>query len=278
MKTGVIIQARTGSTRFPDKVLKALPFNDNVTVLQQCIRRLRFSTHIDDIIVATTSEKDDDKIKKICDTENVKCFRGSTDNVLSRYYYAAEKNNLDLIIRITSDCPCIDPEIIDNAIELHVSKQADYTSNTLQRTFPHGLDTEVFNFNVLKDAFENAKNIYETEHVTTYIWKSNPEKFRIEKLLSSQPVHRPDIRITLDTEPDYALLCIIYDELYGNFGVFKEADIIDLFERKPWLSLINKTVMHKKVCRSFEEEATEALRILKLQNLNNVYDRLKELV
>ena len=120
MKIGAIIQARSSSTRFPAKVLKELPYGSGITVLQQVIRRLKNSNIIDDVIVATTTEREDKNIVKVAQREDIKWFRGSKEDVLSRYYLAAKQNKLDTIVRITSDCPCIDPKIIDSIIGKHL--------------------------------------------------------------------------------------------------------------------------------------------------------------
>jgi len=148
MKTGAVIQARVSSVRLPSKILKELPYGSGISVLEQVVRRLKKSKELNDIIVATTTGKDDDEIVAIAKKENAKCFRGSKEDVLSRYYMAAKENDLGIIVRITSDCPCIDPEIVDSIIEKHIKAKADYTSNTLKKTYPHGLDVEVFNFNI----------------------------------------------------------------------------------------------------------------------------------
>ena len=140
MKIGAVIQARTSSTRLPGKILKELPFASGTTVLQQVIKRLRKSANLDDIIIATTTESKDWAIIKIAKGEGVKWFRGSKNDVLSRYYFSAKENSLDIIVRITSDCPCIDPALVTSLIKKHMRSKADYTSNTFKRTFPHGLD------------------------------------------------------------------------------------------------------------------------------------------
>ena len=233
MKIGAIIQARTSSTRLPKKVLKELPYGSEITVLQQVIRRLKKSNKIDDVIVATTTETEDDKIAIVAQNENVKWFRGSKEDVLSRYYLAAKKNKLDIVVRITSDCPCIDPEIIDSIIGKHLRTKSDYTTNTLKRTFPHGLDTEVINFTTLEKTFSEAKQDYEKEHVTPYVYKTRPDLFKITLVEASKQLNYPDIRITLDTEEDYALLCAVFDYLYPINKFFVTADIIALFQKKP---------------------------------------------
>ncbi|UCD55373.1 MAG: glycosyltransferase family protein [Candidatus Omnitrophota bacterium] len=246
MKIGAIVQARYSSTRLPGKILKELPSGSGITVLDQVIRRLKRSKKINEIIVSTSLEKSADRILAVAKREGVGYFRGSKENVLSRYYLSAKRNNLDLIVRICSDCPCIDPGVIDSVIEKHIKKNADYTSNTLERTYPRGLDTEVFNFDILEKTYKNAKKKYEKEHVTPYICE-NPTLFKISPVTAPKKLYGPDIRITLDTNEDYALLCAVYSFLYTRNKYFTASDIIRLFKKKPWLKLINKNVIQKKV-------------------------------
>ena len=151
-----IIQARTTSSRLPNKVLLNLPYNGDKTVLEQVINRVKESKYINKIVVATTINETDNKIEKLCESLQISCFRGSEDNVLSRYYEAATKYKADLIIRITSDCPCIDYEIMDKLIEFHLNNNNDFSSNNQIHSFPHGLDCEIVNYNVLVEAFKNA--------------------------------------------------------------------------------------------------------------------------
>ena len=246
MKIGAIVQARTSSTRLPGKVLKELPCGSGITVLEQVIRRLKRSKKLNDIIIATTLEKEDAKIVALAKKEKVKYFRGDKENVLSRYYLAAKENEIDIIVRITSDCPCIDPEVVDLVIERHLEAKADYTSNNLKRTYPHGLDAEVFNFDVLGKTYKNATAGYEKEHVTPYIYK-NPSKFNIIQVEAPRELYAPDVRVTLDTEEDYALLSLVFDHLYKEKRYFTSYDLINLFKKEPSLRLINKKVVQKKI-------------------------------
>lgn len=265
MKIGAIIQARTSSSRLPRKVLKSLPFGTDICVLQHVIRRVLKSKFIDEVIVATTNDVEDQEIIDIAIKENVKYFKGNLENVLKRYYDAASENNLDLIIRITSDCPCIDWNIIDKVIESHFYIGADYTSNSLIESFPRGIDCEVINFDVLEKTYFNATEKYEQEHVTPYIYKSHPENFKINKYFEEND--NSDIRITLDTPQDYSLLCLIYDELYDDENFFNLDDILNLFKQKPWIKNINEEVIQKKVCRNLNEELLEVIHLCEIQDL-----------
>ena len=273
MKIGAIIQARSSSTRFPKKVLQSLPYGSDSCVLQQDIRRVKQSKLLDEVIIATTTNPEDDEIVKVAIKEDVPYFRGSLDNVLERYYQAASKFNLDIIVRITSDCPCIDWHIVDDIIQSHLDSDADYTSNTIIETFPRGIDCEVFNFDVLEESYLNATEKYEKEHVTPFIYKTNPDKFKINKYVSTN--NNSDIRITLDTPQDYALLCVIYDNLYEQNNFFSLEDILELFKQKPWIKYINEDIIQKKVFNTLSEELTEAINLCERQDLNKAKEFIK---
>lgn len=266
MKIGAIIQARTSSSRLPRKVLKSLPYNSETNVLQQIIRRVDKSELIDEIIVATSENPDDDEIVDVAIKENVEFYRGSLDNVLERYYGAAEENDLDIIVRITGDCPFIDFSIIDMIIKSHLESESEYTSSALIKQFPLGINVEVINFNTLKKAHENATKIYEKEHVTPYIYKTAPDKFKINKYECERD-YDSDLRITLDTIQDYILTCLIYDELYEGNNYFTLNEIMKLISKKPYLKMINNRVIQKKVCSNLEEELDELLSFCKSQDL-----------
>jgi len=274
MRIGAIIQARTASTRLPGKILMELPYGSGVTVLQQVIRRLKRSKRLGDIVVATTTDKADEKVAELAEKENVKWFRGSRDDVLARYYLAAEENGLDVIVRVTSDCPCIDSEIVDWAVEKHLAVKADFTSNVIKRTFPRGLDVEILSFDALKKTYSEAVEAFEREHVCPYIYKSKPEMFKICDMQAPERFCGPDIRITLDTREDYALQCTIFDYLYPKNKFFGTENILKLFRDKPWLRDINESVSQKKTFDSASQEIEEAVRLLDLQGLK----RAKEIL
>lgn len=273
MKIGAIIQARTSSSRFPKKVLQPMPYGSGICVLQQDIRRVKKSKLLDGVIIATTINQEDEEIVEVAIKENVPYFRGSLDNVLERYYQAAVEFKLDIIIRITSDCPCVDWNIIDKVIESHLNSDADYTSNSLIESFPRGIDCEVINFEVLEKAYLNASEKYEKEHVTPYIYKSHPEDFKINKYVGNED--NSDIRITLDTPQDYALLCVIYDNLYHENNFFTLNDILELFNKKPWIKYINEEVIQKKVCNNLNEELVEAMNLCAVQDLDRAKNFIK---
>lgn len=240
-----IIQARLGSTRLPGKVLKKL---SGKSVLEHVIYRVSKSNLIDQIIVATTTNKEDDKIVDECLKIGVNYYRGDENNVLSRYYETAFDKGYETIIRITSDCPLIDPQIIDNMIRYFNNEnekyQLDYLSNSLKETFPRGFDVEIFTFNSLKEAYENATLEYEKEHVTPYIYL-NQDKFTIKNYYNSNKYQ--NYRLTLDTYEDYLVIKNIYDNIYKEDSMFFYEDIISYLNQYPEIANINQHIKQKKL-------------------------------
>lgn len=240
-----IIQARLGSTRLPGKVLKKL---SGKSVLEHVIYRVSKSNLIDQIIVATTTNKEDDKIIDECLKIGVNYYRGDENNVLSRYYETAFDKGYETIIRITSDCPLIDPKIIDNMIRYFNNEnekyRLDYLSNSLKETFPRGFDVEIFTFNSLKEAYENATLEYEKEHVTPYIYL-NQDKFTIKNYYNSNKYQ--NYRLTLDTYEDYLVIKNIYDNIYKEDRMFFYEDIISYLNQYPEIANINQHIKQKKL-------------------------------
>jgi len=236
-----IIQARIGSTRLPGKVLKKI--QDKV-VLDYVIDRLKTCKNIDEIVLAITTNKNDDVLEKYAKNKKINFIRGSEEDVLSRYYEAAKKFNAEVIVRITSDCPLIDPKIVDEVIKKHIESDADYTANTIKRTYPRGFDVEVFNFDILERTYRNANAKYHREHVTPYI-REHPEKFKLQNIEAPDKIKRPDIRITVDTEKDFELIKKIISH-FDNIE-FTAEDIVDFLNINPKLLEINKNIKQKEV-------------------------------
>lgn len=242
MKTAVIVQARMGSTRLNGKVMRMLC---DKTVLSHDIERIKLSKEIDEIIIATTTNTCDDVIELEAISNGVTVFRGSENDVLSRYYYAAKTNKVDTIIRITSDCPLIDPHILDDMIKIFNENSYDYISNQSsvveERTFPRGLDIEIFTFYKLEEAYNNAKREYQREHVTPYIYENTENRYHYR----SQENYSK-YRWTLDTIEDWNLISEIYDNLYIGKHDFFLKDILKLMKDKPELEKINNMIEQKK--------------------------------
>lgn len=238
-----IIQARVGSTRLPGKVLKKVC---EKTILEHDIDRLKRVANINEIVIATTTEEQDIEIVNEAKRLGVSYFMGSESDVLSRYYYAAKEHNADAIVRVTSDCPLLDPEVTEKTIQYYLDNadKYDYVSNTLERTFPRGLDTEIFNFATLEQAFNEAYLDRDREHVTAYIY-TNTDKFNLGCYKSDED--HSEKRWTLDTEEDFMLIKTIYDELYDENKLFGMNEILQLLSIKPEISDINKGIEQKKI-------------------------------
>ncbi|NQT66900.1 MAG: glycosyltransferase family protein [Actinobacteria bacterium] len=236
MKILGIIQARMSSTRLPGKVLLDL---EGKCVLEHVINRVNSAKMIDDVIVATTIKKEDLQILKICNSIGIKVFCGSEENVLDRYYQAAKLFNPEHIVRITSDCPMIDPKVIDKVINLHLKEKADYTTNVITETFPDGEDVEIFTFETLNKAWRNAKLLSEREHVTPYI-KKHPKIFKIRNLENDKNLSNK--RWTLDNPEDYEFIKVIYKNLYVKNHLFGVEEILDFLNRNPDVERINEHI------------------------------------
>lgn len=241
-KVDAIIQARTGSTRLPNKIIKKI---GDKTVLEHVIERVKQTKRIDDIVIATTNEETDDIIVDYAKKNKVNYYRGSEEDVLARYYEAAKKFNSDTVVRITSDCPVIDPYIIDLLIEFYQKHNYDILTNAgpdvSQRTYPRGLDTEVFSYKALEKAYINASEKYQREHVTPYMYENfNNYVYKSDKDYSYH-------RWTLDTQEDFELIKKIFEHLYKGKHDFYLKDILNLFDNNPLLYEINQHISQKKI-------------------------------
>lgn len=243
MKVAAIIQARMGSTRLPGKVLKKVL---GKTLLEYQIERVKRAKAIDEIIIATTTKESDDPIVQLCQQLSIPYYRGSEEDVLSRYYEAATKFNVDVVVRLTSDCPIIDPNVIDKVVEHYLENKDryDYVSNTLTRTYPRGLDTEVMSYEVLKRVHEEAKELVYREHVTAYIYH-HPDQFRLCNVSNEKDESKH--RWTVDTEEDFLLIKNILETLYPLNPLFTLEDIIQILRDKPEWVEINAHIEQKKL-------------------------------
>ncbi|GIM46477.1 3-deoxy-manno-octulosonate cytidylyltransferase [Collibacillus ludicampi] len=243
MKVTAIVQAHMGSRRLPGKVMLKL---ENQTVLAHVIARLKWSRKLDEIVVATSTLAQDQCIAEEAVRNQVHAFRGSEEHVLERFYQAACNYQSDVIVRITADCPFIDPGMIDRMLEVFLSEgsTSDYMSNTLERTFPRGLDVEIFTMHALDKAYRQAERDDEKEHVTLYLYR-HPEQFRLCSF--TNPIDYSKYRWTLDTREDWLFVQEVYRRIYINNPLFTWTDIIQLLEREPSLSKINEGVQQKGV-------------------------------
>jgi spore coat polysaccharide biosynthesis protein SpsF len=238
MKTAAIVQARTGSTRLPGKVL--LPLLGK-PVLTQVMRRVARARLVDEVVVATTELASDDPIVELGRREGWRVVRGSEMDLLDRYLDAAHAVGADQIVRITSDCPLIDPGLIDDVIAAFRRDGSDYASNTLEpRTYPRGLDVEVVTLAALEIAGLEDRDPASREHATPFIYR-RPERFRMHGVRNARDlsVHR----WTLDTPEDYELIRRVYDQLGRND--FSWLDALAVVEANPGWSTLNRDVRQK---------------------------------
>lgn len=239
-KIVAIIQARLGSSRLPRKVLLPLA---GKTVLQCVIERVRRSRLINEVIVATTIAKEDLEVVKLCADLSVRVFCGSCDDVLDRYYQAARLIRPEHIVRITSDCPLIDPLVIDSIIQEHLLHSGDYTSNTIKETYPDGQDAEVFTLEALKKTWQNAKLSSEREHVTPYMRKY-PNIFKLYNVEYKEDLSQK--RWTIDNPEDYDFITAIYNGLNNQGFIFTMHDILLFLKDNPGIEKINHHIMRNE--------------------------------
>ena len=239
-----VIQARTGSSRLPKKVLMSIC---GKPLLLRMFERVQNSLKAGQIVIATSTNTDDDAIEKLCSENNIHCFRGHPTDLLDRHYQAALKYKADAVVKIPSDCPLIDSKVIDKVLSFYIenSNEYGYVSNLHPATYPDGNDVEVMSFKVLEEAWKNATRPLEREHTTPYIWE-NPDKFRIANVTwDGSRNYSATHRWTIDYEEDYTFIRTVYEELYSSNPKFSLYDILELLERKPHIAEINKKYLGK---------------------------------
>lgn len=245
---GAIIQARMGSTRLPGKIM--LPILDK-PVLEHLINRVKKSSNIDEIIVATSINKNDDIIEKFCKSQKIKCFRGSENDVLLRYFEAAKKFSIDIIVRLTSDTPLLDPKVIDKVIIKYNEKKYDFVSNffPLPRTYPDGYNVEVFSMKLLEQTNIEAKKPSDREHVTTFI-TMQPNKFKKYRVDSEKDLSK--YRLNLDYKEDFELIKSVLEKLGKKTDL---DDIINWLDKHPEILKLNSHIKpYENLLKSFEQD------------------------
>ncbi len=224
----IFLSARSGSKRLPNKHF--LKINTELKFIDLCILRLKRAKLVNKIFLCTTKKREDDKFKKICKTHDIKLFRGSTNDVAKRMIDCAKKNSIKTIIRITADCPIIDPQLIDKCIRLHIKKKSHYTSNILTLSFPDGLDVELVNLDILIKSQKLSKTQPNKEHVTYFIRRSR--LFKKNNLMSS--INYSNRRWTLDHLKDYEFLKKVTKFFWPNI-YFSWKDLIKAERKKRFL-------------------------------------------
>ncbi len=242
MKTVIIVQARMTSTRLPRKVLKQVL---GKSLLEYQIERLQRVKLADEIVMATTTNQTDNPIVDLCNRLSVSYFRGSEADVLERYYQAATAHQATVVVRVTSDCPLIDPQVIDRVIDYYLQKKStyDYVSNGIKRTYPRGMDTEVFSFSVLEQAFLEATAQPDREHVTPFIYRQ-PQRYRLGHVIYAEDCSHH--RWTVDTPEDFDLIKKIIEAVYPNQPNFTLEDCLHLLQQHPEWYFINSHIEQKQ--------------------------------
>jgi len=239
VKTGIITQVRMTSTRLPGKVLKKA---NGKPLLKYHIDRLRWSGL--PVYIATTTNKEDDIIAEFARSEKIPFYRGSEPNVLSRYYECARANKLNIVVRVTSDCPLIDGYLIKDALQIYVKSNIrdQYLSNAMERTYPRGFDFEIFSFDLLEDAYQNATLSEDLEHVTPYINRNRSGNVQCK--VFTQKADKSNYRITVDAPDDYELIKTLIEK-YGA-DKLSYTQITNILDQHPELSQINAHIKQKK--------------------------------
>jgi spore coat polysaccharide biosynthesis protein SpsF len=242
-KTAAIVETRMRSTRLPGKAL--LPAAGK-SLLEHLIERLRRARHLEEIIIATTVNDADDRIAQLANDLGVNFFRGSEEDVLGRVLAAARASNVDVIVEIPSDRPLIDPRIVEPCVEGFFATGADYVANNLERSYPLGMDTQVFATDTLEEVARQTLDPVDREHVSLYIY-SHPEKYRLLNVKAPPEHTRPWLRLTVDTEEDYHVVRAIFEGLYPLKKDFDLGDILAFLDEHPNIAAINAKVKQKPV-------------------------------
>lgn len=243
MTVAVICQARMGSSRLPGKTLEPL---GSATVLDWVIARSQLAEEVNEVIVATSDDPIDDPIAQRCGTLNVTCVRGDSLDVLDRFQVALLQTDADEIVRITADCPLLDPGILDLAIETRRKNDLDYVSTSLDGRYPRGLDVEVVRRSVLETTAAEAADPDEREHVTLFVYRQ-PERFTCGPVLCPPWARHPELRITVDEMPDLKVVKRIIDELGDDTTAFGGEAALSFLIGHPEIAAINQDVRHRDV-------------------------------
>jgi spore coat polysaccharide biosynthesis protein SpsF len=235
------IEARMGSSRLPGKVL--MPALGE-PMLMHLVRRLRAVPSIDEVVIATTTSPADEPIATFASGTGIACWRGSEDDVLARVIAAGESAGAQALVEITGDCPVIDPDLVEQTIRMYLQHEVDYASNSIVRSYPDGMDTQVIYMAALKESAKLTSDPLDREHVSRYLWQ-RPQQYRIVHLVAPPSLHWPGLRLTLDEQGDYLLLKKIIETLATADPLFSCLDMIRLLKANPsWLEL-NQAVVRK---------------------------------
>jgi spore coat polysaccharide biosynthesis protein SpsF len=243
VKTVATIEARMTSTRLPGKVLADIGGKPS---LERMVERLRHVPELDQIVIATTLNETDDPVEALALKIGVGLHRGSEEDVLMRVLDAAHAHKADVIVELTGDCPLIDPAIVSRVINAYRLKRVDYVSNVLERTFPIGMDTQVFATKVLEDVARRTGDPTDHEHVSLYIY-NHPEIYSLGNVAAEGREKRPKIRLTMDTPEDLEVIRHIFASLGHSRTDFSLAEMLAFLEANPAIAAINSKVAHRHV-------------------------------
>lgn len=241
MTTAIVVQARMGATRLPGKVLKPIAGRPMISFQLERLRRAKKAKRL---VIATTDKLADDAIAAFCAEAGVHCVRGSEADVLARYHDALQRFPADAVVRVTADCPLIDPALVDGAIAAFERAEYDYVSNMLEHTYPYGMAVEVMSADALREAHREAKRPEEREHVTPFIYR-HPERYRLKSLTMTPNLSHH--RWTVDTPEDLELISRILEALYPRKPQFTMHDVLALLEEHPDWCKINAHVQQRKL-------------------------------
>ncbi|MBF0540389.1 MAG: glycosyltransferase family protein [Nitrospirae bacterium] len=251
MKIGAIVEARMTSSRLPGKIM--LPIIGK-PALELLIERLRQCKKIDKIIIATTTNHCDEVIVDLAKRCDVGYYRGSELDVLERVYLSAIENSIEVVVEVTSDCPLVDPYIVSEAIEIFESQRYDYVSNIIKRTFPRGLDVQIFKTSVLEDVHNTTKDLVDREHAALHIYE-HPEKYKLWNFMTDTGYELESQRLTLDTPEDYFVIRAIFEGLYEKTnGAFSYKEIFEFLKINPDIAALNHQIEQKNP-RSYDYTA-----------------------
>ncbi|VAW48811.1 hypothetical protein MNBD_GAMMA03-468 [hydrothermal vent metagenome] len=239
MKAGVIVQARMGSERFSGKVLKEVK---DKPLLWYLVQRLHQCKAISKVIVATSTAIENDVIEEFCKNNQVKCFRGNENDVLDRYYQCALIYKMDHIVRITGDCPLIDPELVDDVIKFYL-EHLEFDLVKTGSTYPEGFDAEIFSFNNLELIWKEAKLKSQREHVTTFLWE-NKQRFKTKWLALDQDYSF--LRLTVDEAVDFEVVKMVIESFQDNGVLFNFQDILNLYKNNQALFQKNTHIIRNE--------------------------------
>ena len=241
MKIVATITARMTSNRFPGKVMLHVLERP---ILHYLVERLNNVPSIDDIVLATTVNKNDDTLIDFATSEGISYFRGSEDDVLLRVVEAADSEDADIVVEITGDCPIIDPQLVEQAILMYKGNNVDWVTNGAIRSFPDGMDTQVFSLNTLKKSLSITDNLLDHEHVTLHIL-NNPQLFTRINIVAPPELDWPELGLTLDEKDDYNLLKLIIEHFNQKNPLFSCLDVVRFLKNRPDLVAINDNVQRK---------------------------------